>query len=800
MSSSHGTSAIHFFKRIEEDILRNGELRIPRGFVNECWEGISNPLRLLLPNGAKWNVSWKKHDADIWLTDKWKKFADFYSLDQDHLLVFRYVGKSQFHVVILDQTGLEIGYPLMHDGEENGNNSLRQSKRAKPPVPLSCSIKKLKTNPRKEPKSYPCQGVETRGTQSRRAHTEDSHNAMPKVRGEEEIMDSNRRCSKSKVIQIDEKLSASERARAFSSNSSIILRMQKAYIQGSLAVPRRFIPKHQLKQPDKVILRTFKTWDVKCCVNSFNGQFYLSTGWRDFVKSNNLKLGDVCVFDEIKSGGGISYRVRIFHEEESSSSIINLDSEIPISSNRMLENDSTLSTKPSDERIPRIFVNKHWKGVAKPLLLVLPNGVKWKMDWKALDADAWLIDNWKKFALFYSLDQDHLLVFRYMGKSLFQVVIFNQNGLEIEYPLMEETSHGEEENDNSLSQCNREKSSLPLSPSIKKVKINPKKESIFYSTENPTKDPSSNVDDDTDSKPKKRGRKRIMDSNRKCSKSKAIQSRKLIEDTGSNTALKRAMAFRSENPFFIREMYPSYIQHYFLAMPKNFITAEQQKKYGSVNLWISEGKTWCLHFSSNRSSGQIMLNGGWKNFVKDNDLKIGDVCVFEQIKKPGNSFRVIIFRNPEVSSPSPSMLSDHDDGANQSNERGHRYIFAKRDRDGIPKKCSENNTFELDDSEFLGGSNSSGNQFAISIRSSQLYAKKIPARFLRKHDIGTINDATLRVGNRSWHVKVDDYFRFTSGWFDFISECNLEAGDVCHFELIDDENFVFQVRVTKFID
>ncbi|KAL2337647.1 hypothetical protein Fmac_012093 [Flemingia macrophylla] len=63
----------------------------------------------------------------------------------------------------------------MHDGEENGNNSLRQSKREKPLVPLSCSIKKLKTNPRKKSKSYPCQGVETRGTQSRRTHAEDSH-------------------------------------------------------------------------------------------------------------------------------------------------------------------------------------------------------------------------------------------------------------------------------------------------------------------------------------------------------------------------------------------------------------------------------------------------------------------------------------------------------------------------------------------------------------------------------------------------------------------------------------------------
>ncbi|XP_020210838.1 B3 domain-containing transcription factor VRN1 [Cajanus cajan] len=353
MSSHYGV--IHFFKKIEEDTLRNGKLRIPRSFVNECWEGIiSNPVLLLLPNGAKWNLRCKKHDADVWLTNKWKKFAEFYSLDQDHLLVFKYVGKSQFHVIILDQTGLEIRYPLMEvtsDGEENGSNSLRQSKRAKPPLPFSRSTKKLKTNPRKEPKSFPRQDVETRGTQSRRTHVHQFDNGMPKIRGEEEIMHADRRPSKSKVIPIDKEQSAIERAKAFCSNTSIIIQMRKTYIQSNLIVPSRFIRKHQRKECDKVILRTSdnRTWDAKLCVNRCNGQLYLSTGWKDFVKDNNLEIGDVCIFEQMKSGGTISYTVLLFHgEEESSSPIIIPDAEIPRFNNQKLENDP----KPNDESIP----------------------------------------------------------------------------------------------------------------------------------------------------------------------------------------------------------------------------------------------------------------------------------------------------------------------------------------------------------------------------------------------------------------------------------------------------------------
>lgn len=38
--------------------------------------------------------------------------------------------------------------------------------------------------------------------------------------------------------------------------------------------------------------------------------------------------------------------------------------------------------------------------------------------------------------------------------------------------------------------------------------------------------------------------------------------------------------------------------------------------------------------------------------MKDNDLKIGDVCVFEQINKPGISFKVVIYRDRQLSSSS----------------------------------------------------------------------------------------------------------------------------------------------------
>ncbi|KAH1035532.1 hypothetical protein GLYMA_20G108200v4 [Glycine max] len=72
-------------------------MKMCMSFVNKCWEGrISNPVHLMLPNGDKRYVKWKKLDADVLLIEDWKKFAEAYSLDHDHLLVFKYVGKSQW--------------------------------------------------------------------------------------------------------------------------------------------------------------------------------------------------------------------------------------------------------------------------------------------------------------------------------------------------------------------------------------------------------------------------------------------------------------------------------------------------------------------------------------------------------------------------------------------------------------------------------------------------------------------------------------------------------------------------------
>ncbi|CAJ1977624.1 unnamed protein product [Sphenostylis stenocarpa] len=293
------------------------------------------------------------------------------------------------------------------------------------------------------------------------------------------------------------------------------------------------------------------------------------------------------------------------------------------------------------QKLPPGFVIKYWVDIANPLLLLLPEGAKWKRNWTRIGVDVWLVDTWKNFAEFYSLDVDNYLLFKYLGKSQFEVVIFNHSGVEIEYPLMETTLDAEENDD-----------SLPVSPFTKKLKTSTKEEpGSYYSSQHvetecvqsqriKVESKEFHADDSDDEKPK------IRDS-----KDGTIKSENLLEDTKISISLARAraQAFRSENP-----LYPSYIQRNIMVMPASIISEEeQQKEENSVTLRISEERAWHVQFYRNYSSGQIKLTSGWMNFVQDNNLKVGNVCVFEKVnEKPGISFRVHIYCDKEESSPS----------------------------------------------------------------------------------------------------------------------------------------------------
>ncbi|KAK7357872.1 hypothetical protein VNO80_17169 [Phaseolus coccineus] len=769
-------------------------------------------------------LNWKEMDAEVWLIDEWKKFAEFFSLDQNHLLVFRYVGKSQFKVVILDQDGLEIVYPLMEgslDGADNGSSS-RQRREQDFLYHLLLLLRRTKVD-----------NVYERGRKR------------------------NRRCSRSKVKT--ESGTALERAKSFHSKNPYYIRvMHRSYIV------KKFLMRNER---ETIVLSLWnsedRSWDVNFHVYRSRKQVSLGSGWADFVEDNNLKKGNICVFGKIKDPG-VSFRVFFYRDPQESSPSnfsafgndganeskqtgpqntsadrgsdgvprnVFYDSKFRGCDNEISENHFALSVltivyipeqlirnhemenaakvglrvgnrtwpvklehypenkwhklcysdwsefmrecsgihffkrieedtlRNGDLRIPRSFVSKHWEDISNPLRLLLPEGGEWKVNWKKIGVDIWLIDKWKKFVEFYSLDQDNLLIFKYVGMSQFEVVILDQSGLEIVYPLMEANLDAAE-NGNSSCQFKKGESSLPGSHFSKKVKANNRRNQPNISTdvENMRAQSQRFKVEFHGTKLQTRGRKRKTYSCMKSSNSKG----KAIA-TKSDTAWERAKSFHSENRFFIREMNPSYIQRNIMVMPGNIITKEEEEEHGSENvtLWTSEeDRHWLVHFYRNYSSGQISLTSGWKHFAKDHNLQMGDVCVFEKIKKSGISFRVFIYSNKQE--PSSPKFSDYE-----------------------TPKCN-NMVVE--------------NHFSVCINDKQLYAVKVPKIFFENHGIAKSTEVILQLGKRSWNVKLDPYCRFTKGWNDFMRECRLKGGDICVLELIDKKKIVFEVSILACIE
>ncbi|XP_026425630.1 putative B3 domain-containing protein Os03g0621600 [Papaver somniferum] len=114
---------------------------------------------------------------------------------------------------------------------------------------------------------------------------------------------------------------------------------------------------------------------------------------------------------------------------------------------------------------------------------------------------------------------------------------------------------------------------------------------------------------------------------------------------GFQATLEAAKEFTSENPFFKVVMHNAYINRGTVTVPAVFATSHLTNiKQMVITLRVSDGRTWeVLYVSQTPTNGRICQ--GWGEFVADNNLKEGDVCVFELIDRRKNfEMDVYIFR------------------------------------------------------------------------------------------------------------------------------------------------------------
>lgn len=72
------------------------------------------------------------------------------------------------------------------------------------------------------------------------------------------------------------------------------------------------------------------------------------------------------------------------------------------------------------------------------------------------------------------------------------------------------------------------------------------------------------------------------------------------------------------------------------------------KANGRVILKVADGRTWRVSYSKRNAT----FSDSWKAFVRDNNIQIGDACVFELIEGKEMMLNVVIFPTSDADQPS----------------------------------------------------------------------------------------------------------------------------------------------------
>ncbi|CAN1150295.1 B3 domain-containing transcription factor VRN1 [Linum perenne] len=561
---------------------------------------------------------------------------------------------------------------------------------------------------------------------------------------------------------------------------------------------------------------------------------FLGIGWGAFAAGNSLKAGDVCVYELMKSEADDDSRrtmvlsVHIFRgflhhgeEMEEQAGMLMYKVTIPRFSTLILDDPA-----PSGKlRIPKEFAAEHGAELPSTVVLKLPNGSEWEVGVLRIGRRIWFHEGWPDFSQFNSLAPGYFMVFQYDSSGYFLVFIFNKTATEIDYKTKEANRVVEQEcevvddsgvplNDQFPSPKTREKPPLRSSRPLKLRRSNEKGMFVSNSETMACRGSSSSMT--------KQGERTVASdhtlgvhlevhyknvSNFYADK----QARKLTLTAAEKTrVLARAdAAFKTENPFFMITMQPSYVcTGRGVSLPVNFFVRNLKGNCGDIVLQVPDGRVWTVDYSVVDHGCQLRAYFGfesWAPFVRENSLKVGDVCAFELVKGGTEpKLNVVIFRasedlpncssspdrvvnrlnevKPKKSSPSPGRIAHGRNASKRpkhSNKHDHLLSVESSGVWEAAKSFSSNRPF-----------------FKVSVEASHLSSGQVSIPMDFGSHIKEVHEETeLWVADKCWGVRIRRFLLKTgrqrnylgAGWVAFAAGNCLKVGDVCVFELIEGE-------------
>ncbi|PAN21622.2 hypothetical protein PAHAL_3G480700 [Panicum hallii] len=277
--------------------------------------------------------------------------------------------------------------------------------------------------------------------------------------------------------------------------------------------------------------------------------------------------------------------------------------------------------------IPRKSVANIREHLSEEVKLEAPDGKTYTVQVAMEQNELVLRSGWSDFACAYELKLGDLLVFRNSEKSHFKVRIFGPSGCEKELScvLMDGAPCVQERK---VSHDNHTQSSTG-----KRMAIGNPSGSRKTLKTNPTDSPSQKNEEHV---PSSEGIQKPMNSGGSVQKpTKSC----IVLPTGCNmTSEQRAQVITLEQktqpelPFYITAMHRRSVASGILAISKNYAMKHLANKSGIIQLSQLDGsKIWAINLDIT-TKGHYAVSTGWMDFIRDNKLREGDICIFQPSK------------------------------------------------------------------------------------------------------------------------------------------------------------------------
>ncbi|CAK8569558.1 unnamed protein product [Lathyrus sativus] len=217
--------------------------------------------------------------------------------------------------------------------------------------------------------------------------------------------------------------------------------------QQQLALPKTFSNNVKKKLPGNVTLKSHSgvVWNIG--LTTRDDSVYFTNGWQQFVKDHSLKENDFLVF---KYNGKSHFEVLIFDGEcfcekaasyfvgkcgdaqtvkgggQKCSGFKSWEEDIYWTHFQFIRFTQFLSTHFEQQlAIPKTFSNNVKKKLPENVTIKGPSGAVYDVGLKTRDDTLYFTNGWQKFVKDHSLKENDFLVFKYNGKSHFEVLIFD---------------------------------------------------------------------------------------------------------------------------------------------------------------------------------------------------------------------------------------------------------------------------------------------------------------------------------------------------------------------------------------